>query len=219
MLDRDFDAVINGLAPENDDLAPLSHFVTDLKALTSDPQPDVVDLHSSMSASTARAHREVAATRTSDRPKRNPVRALRRRAVALAASLAMLSGMTGLAWAADHAGPGDWLYGLDRALERIGIGAGGAAERLEELANGSHQDGANHGSSTVEAPGLEHAIEVVSNNGGDKALDVHTEVVVLLEHLANGGIGDGAAISTYAKSIGADHRPTEPGQPAHTGKP
>jgi hypothetical protein len=41
-------------------------------------------------------------------------------------------GVTGMAWAADSAVPGDWNYGLDRALESIGIGAGGSTERFVE---------------------------------------------------------------------------------------
>jgi hypothetical protein len=38
--------------------------------------------------------------------------------------------MSGVAVAANRAAPGDALYGIDRALEKIGIGAGGAQERL-----------------------------------------------------------------------------------------
>ena len=46
----------------------------------------------------------------------------------------MIVGMTGVAVASDSAVPGDWNYGIDRALEAVGIGEGGAAERLQELA-------------------------------------------------------------------------------------
>jgi hypothetical protein len=44
----------------------------------------------------------------------------------------MVPAMTGVALAADSAIPGDALYGLDRALEAVGIGAGSTEERLDE---------------------------------------------------------------------------------------
>jgi hypothetical protein len=53
----------------------------------------------------------------------------------------MLIAFSGMALAADGSSPGDSLYGLDRALERIGIGSGGIDERIVEfdilLADGS----------------------------------------------------------------------------------
>ena len=59
---------------------------------------------------------------------------LKHRAVALAATMATVMGLSGVALAVDGATPGDWYYGLDTALEAIGIGAGGAEERLLEAA-------------------------------------------------------------------------------------
>jgi hypothetical protein len=44
----------------------------------------------------------------------------------------LLGGTTGVAVAANSAAPGDPLYGIDRALEQIGIGAGHGQERLAE---------------------------------------------------------------------------------------
>ncbi len=38
-----------------------------------------------------------------------------------------------MAYAADGAKPGDWMYGLDRAFEVVGVGGGGAPERLVEV--------------------------------------------------------------------------------------
>lgn len=49
----------------------------------------------------------------------------------LAAAVALAAVGT-VGYAADQAVPGDALYGLDTALERIGIGAGGVEERIEE---------------------------------------------------------------------------------------
>lgn len=66
------------------------------------------------------------------RTTRSPILGLKRRLAGGLAAAVLLSGMTGVAVAADGAGPGDVLYGLDRALEAVGIGDGGAAERIEE---------------------------------------------------------------------------------------
>lgn len=49
-----------------------------------------------------------------------------------AASVAFATLGAGVAIAADGAAPGDPLYGLDRALERVGIAGGGAVERADE---------------------------------------------------------------------------------------
>ncbi len=53
-------------------------------------------------------------------------------AVGAVAVLMLVVSSAGLAYAANGAKPGDFLYGLDRAAEVLGIGDGGAAERLEE---------------------------------------------------------------------------------------
>jgi hypothetical protein len=60
------------------------------------------------------------------------VLALRERVAAIAAALVIVVGMTGVAVASDLAVPGDPLYGLDLALEAVGIGAGGLPERISE---------------------------------------------------------------------------------------
>jgi hypothetical protein len=78
----------------------------------------------------------------------------------------VLGSGAGVAIAADGAAPGDALYGLDRALERVAIGDGGAAERLQEAA-----DLVRAGQL---ARGLEHAAEVVaaSHDGGSGHVSV-----------------------------------------------
>lgn len=59
-------------------------------------------------------------------------RLIMRLAGASAAVLVALSAFGGFAYAADGSIPGDSLYGVDLALEKIGIGDGGVRERLNE---------------------------------------------------------------------------------------
>ncbi len=77
-------------------------------------------------------------------------RARRRRlrpalAATAAAVVVVMSASAGVAYAADGAVPGDTLYGVDLALEKVGIGDGGLKERLTEasqlVARGRTQDG------------------------------------------------------------------------------
>lgn len=87
---------------------------------------------------------------------------IRRRAVtAMTVATLTLGSGAAAAVAADGAAPGDALYGLDRALENMGVGNGGAQERLEEVRE------------LVEkgqlARGLEHTPQVVAANQPDPA--------------------------------------------------
>lgn len=66
-------------------------------------------------------------------PIRSPRRRLVPRLATVGLSTALVMGLlTGVALAADGSHPGDALYGLDRALEEVGINDGGIAERLDE---------------------------------------------------------------------------------------
>ncbi len=80
---------------------------------------------------------------------------VRRAAATLTSAMLVVASLAGVAVAADHAGPGDMLYGLDRALEAIGIGSGGASERLAEakglIDNGEYTDGLSHATDVLES--------------------------------------------------------------------
>ena len=150
-----------------------------------------------------------------------PLARLKRRVVtATAALFFVLSAGTGVAVAANGAAPGDFLYGLDRALEAVGIG-GEPTERLQE-AQQLVADG-------QVGRGLEHAAEVMAasakatpSNNGDianealrsaaermRALTSHdpdattTAVTDLLSYLA-GNIEqvDGRQVADLASLIG-----------------
>jgi hypothetical protein len=100
------------------------------------------------------------------------------RLATIAVAIALLSGTAGIALAANGAVPGDSLYGLDRALEQVGVGAGSSQERLDEAA-------------TIAAEGrseeaLIHAIEALSRQDGDAsgaATSALLDVTVRLAHM------------------------------------
>lgn len=145
--------------------------------------------------------------------KRVPIFALLRTRVAFAAALVVvaLGSFGGVSYAANGAAPGDFLYGLDRALERVGIGNGGASERITEafsLVSSGHP-----------AHGLEHAATVVPDEAGGRALQeaainvpasadfqvevFEEDVLALLSYLKeNVGHIDGATVAEYAREIG-----------------
>lgn len=78
---------------------------------------------------------------------------------AVIASAVVASGsLAGVGVAANAAAPGDALYGLDCAMERIGLGDGGAQERVQEAAKMVERG-------EVDA-GLNHAALALQNQAG-----------------------------------------------------
>jgi len=153
---------------------------------------------------------------------------LRTRAAAVtAAVLVTFGGLSGVAVAANGAAPGDALYGIDRALEAVGIGDGASTERLvevEALVERGHPD-----------RGLEHAANLVGDDtGAQEALlgaaeriggfdnDTTPEgVATLLTYLAeNAGSVHGPTVAELAHAI-RGNEPTGPpeGVPPTTGPP
>jgi len=120
-------------------LSPVVDFLAQLQTLEAAPPDFVVARHLTMlrdEAATIPAGAPVAQGST------GPL--VRRRRVAfgtlmsgflvkaLIGTAALAAVGTGAAVTSDGAVPGDALYGLDRAFERVGINHGGAAERIEE---------------------------------------------------------------------------------------
>ncbi len=147
---------------------------------------------------------------------------VRRRVATLGTSLVLALGSTaGVAVAANQAIPGDQLYGLDQALERVGIGAGGSAERLGEalelVQRGDVAGGLQHAAESVAgaaadseaAEALRAAAERLLEQRENPSDDVRAQVAALLEFLADAeGQVDGRAVSDIAGDIG--NAPTEP---------
>lgn len=144
-------------------------------------------------------------------------------AVGASATLAVGS-VAGIAVAADGSNPNDGLYGIDRALENIGIGNGGAAERFAEveslIAEGDFARGLEHAATVRNenatngaADALAAAAERVAVNGSEQAPETKAAVSALLTYLSlNIGAVDGHAVADLAHQIGG--RPESPGKSA-----
>jgi hypothetical protein len=162
--DRDIERLLTGGNPDSREAADLAPLLEMLKASASyEPSQADTQRYAAEAAEIARLE----SMRSGGAAEPSNVRAHRRRGwlassprfgTALAAVL-LLVGMTGVAFASNGAAPGDSLYGIDRALENVGLGAGGLGERLLEA-------GAlvNHGRS---AEALAHAAEALDASGGE----------------------------------------------------
>ena len=153
----------------------------------------------------------------------------------LAASVALAAVGGGVGFVADPAVPGDALYGLDRAFEAVGIGRGGAAERIEEAralaargeipeAVATAGEAAEEADRAEAAAALRRAAEQISAvEDGAAAEPTRERVAELLELLATQIEGDGvvgADVAELARSIAADHgRDRRPASPAEPGPP
>jgi hypothetical protein len=150
--------------------------------------------------------------------------AWRRRLVAAAAVAgAMLVGGAGMAAAADGAAPGDALYGLDRALEDLGIGDGGAGERYDEAADlmedGDEEGALEAATEGAETEGDEETVatlllvaQQLRENGSEQSADVHERVATMLEWMATTdatGKEFGQGVSLHARGLWVDE-PTDP---------
>lgn len=151
------------------------------------------------------------------------------RSMTAAVLILLLGGGAAVAVGSDSSVPGDLTYGLDRAVEAAGIGAGGTTERLEEAAilleRGQVTLGLRHGAQAME--GLEVAGQAASLRGAADALHLaarvteslgpasleqlpaasrfRTEAGLLLEELAAQlarGPVDGRAVAEIAQELG-----------------
>ena len=208
LYDRDIETLISGGTPANTDLLPLRAFVAELRAIADQPiDEEFIRFHASESAASVASRRGASASPTQPRP--SLWLGIRRRLTTAAVSLTMLIGATGMAWAADGAAPGDWNYGLDLALEAIGIGAGGDAERAEEMrATSPGQLGGSDDSAEPDDGVGTNAVEVETpeptpDSARFYAARAHTSG--LLQYLHETEKVDGGVVSDLARE-----RPTSP---------
>jgi hypothetical protein len=132
--DREIEQLLSGGPDDGGEFDALVPFVDALRAQgVRTPSDAAIDRFAAEAAAIARSGLMTRATGSNGRFLSSLPRLRPQLAVALA-TIVFLAGMTGVAAAADGAAPGDALYALDRALERIGIGDSGVEERLEEAA-------------------------------------------------------------------------------------
>ncbi len=139
---------------------------------------------------------------------------IRRAAATAASAMLIVASLAGVAVAADHSGPGDILYGLDRALEAIGVGSGGGSERLEEaeglIDNGNYRDGLSHATETLESvprndtarDAIEDAATRLGQTPDSASRETLDNVASLLQYLAeNPHGGDPGGVASLARDI------------------
>lgn len=136
MTHRDVERVLTGEDLEDAALTRLHTVLTELHPLgqTSSSDEQMASLAAEAAALTIDTRPESRVGAVIDYPRRTRplLVAPRERLAVIAVAFFVVVGMTGVAIAADAAVPGDPLYGLDRALEVVGIGDGGTPERIAE---------------------------------------------------------------------------------------
>jgi hypothetical protein len=167
--DQDVERLFCGEIPNNQALATLSPILSSLQSVSwAPPSEERVVRFATKAAEVAQAAEPVPTINSARLQARSGWRLSLSRGLATGvASLLVFSGMTAIAIASNGAAPGDALYGIDRALEAVGIGDGAAAERIAE-ARVLFDRGA-----VTEA--IDHASEAVTDTGGDGIADFSPE--------------------------------------------
>lgn len=231
--DVDVERLLSGRVPEDETLARLAKLVERLQAEHSRlPEEERVATFAAEAARIAESTRPddagaAVAMRHTSRSRRFNLAMRRKLATSIAAAV-LLSGMTGVAVAADDAAPGDALYGLDRALEAVSLGDGGPGERIAEaqtlFAQGKVAEAIAHAAEAVEAEEeedtgddvagaadalLKAADEVQNGDADAESQDVRDAVAAMLRAMSE-MIGDpdfegatfGQSVSEMARGIG-----------------
>lgn len=195
--DRDAERIIAGKTPEQVDLADLALLKDTLNGYYVRRPSEEATAHFAAIAVDAAETPPGRATRSTDQSISLWARA-RQGTVGMAAGLAaavLFATFSVLALVADGAAPGDPLYGIDRAVERLGIRDGGTAERVVEaqaiLADGKAADAVEHvveaTSPSVEDDEAADALRATASHlrsNEDDIVEVQTRVAHMLEWMA-----------------------------------
>lgn len=225
--DEQIEALLRGDEPGSD-LADVAGSLDALRSLGEVTVPeDVVAAHVAMASraaavSSGTARTESAPVSKTTRPRRRIVlNTLLTSLLAkvLAATVALASVGTGLVVAADHAAPGDALYGIDRAVEAVGILDGGVEERVAEArglvdvnlpdavatAGEAVEDAGDSQSAAALSAAADRIRESVADApDGEQSALTRQHVADLLDLLSEqraDGTVDGAAVAAAAKAI------------------
>lgn len=232
--DVEIEALLAGSPQLGDELQPLADLFSAIRADAGEELTDgaVAGYVAAASAASAEAiPTSPAATRPLRRPRLGTLRS--RAATVTVAATVLLGGTSGLAVAADGAKPGDALYGIDRALEAVGIGAGAQQERLSEaealIDDGEIHQGLKHAAEALEdnesgglaaSQALMDAADRVRAAGAAPSAVTREKVAGLLTYLAeNAGDVDGRQVAELAVQIGRSNASQSRGQADPQGPP
>lgn len=211
---QDIERLVQGNGPENEELARLGEALQNWQTdFTRTPTDEQIAAFASRAAFSAKQTRPKPAPKTTTAPSKSRFRAIKYKLATGMAAVVIASGMTGVAVASDGAAPGDALYGLDRALESVGINNGGATERISEaqtlFAAGLIGEALEHAAEAFEdddtaseaVNALTEAAERVAENGN--AANTPSSVAEMLQAMATTekGPGFGEMVSNMAKNI------------------
>lgn len=220
--DSDIERILRGQAPHGPGLSRLVSMVEELRALQNRPlRPEIISRHVSMAADAVRdslvEQASVPSTPASAPRSKSPRWSLIPRLGTAVATFALLIGMTGVAVAADAAIPGEALHGLDLALEKIGVGAGGAEERIAEAkemaVGGMPVEALDHVSSALgtEQAAASNALKAAAGRlrtqAGERGSTTaqNAEVAAMLEWMATAdlhGNDFGLSVAEWAQGLG-----------------
>ena len=174
--------------------------------------------------------------------------ALRRKFAVVAVAVFVLTGLTGVAIAANGAAPGDALYGLDRALEKVGINNGASQERIDEAralaaagmvpeamrhvmgvvndGDGDEVLGSQGGESSNAAEALLKAAEEVQTGNDDAESQavrdavaaMLTQMSAMMDNPEFDGATFGQTVSEMARSIGGNNTDEDEDEEAESGE-
>jgi len=206
VLDREIELLLAGTPIEGGRLSGLAPVLEMIRTqwTTAPAESEIAHFARIAGAEVKLTQSATAAVTTLRRPRSTPRHGLAPRMATVGVAVLLMSGTAGAALAADGAVPGDALYGLDRAFERVGIGSGSTGERLDEavvIATRGRSDEA-----------VEHAIEALSENSADSsavalnALNTASENLVQIEDTAQAAstanIRVSALLTYIAENVG-----------------
>ncbi len=207
----DFEALLAGKEASGSDSAIaelVSHIGAEAESLVSPPNSETHIAAAAAAVPEMTTPAPGVAARRTVHPRR-----LRRRMIILASVMGLLLATAGVGLAADGAAPGDPLYGLERALEKIGLNNGRAAERFDEaitlLNDGQPGLALGHAATTVatlpeqaQAEAAKNALEAAAVRVGDneKAPDGVETLLLYLAGAFESGI-DGQEVAALAQQI------------------
>lgn len=220
--DSDVERILRGRAPDGPGLTRLVSMIEELRTYGNRRlRPEVAARHVSMAVEAVREYlvtdmgtdQPVVTPVAAKSPARVPKWRLIPRLGTSLATFVLLIGMTGVAVASDAAIPGDPLHGFDLAFENIGIGAGGAEERISEARElamaGMPVEALDHVSTALESEqseassALEEAADRLRGHG-DVQNSANQKVAEMLEWMAQSDIKGkdfGHGVAEWAKGL------------------